>query len=115
MQTSTKSPEFHNVSEQITQSTVDSISQYASPAVWSDAEVRRVLNTGISLDKRVILLLASAEGRASQADLFPWLDHGVRSTFNKRLAEFHRKRFIETKAYGADVQLLPPGAEVAAK
>jgi hypothetical protein len=107
--------EFHSVSEKIAQSTVDSISQYASPAVWTDTEVRRVLNTSLGLDERILLLLASAGSRASRDDLFRWLDQGVKSTFNKRIAELHKRRWLEAKAYGRDIQILPPGAAIVAK
>lgn len=106
--------EFHAVSEKTAQSTVDSISQYTTPAVWSGTDVRRVLNNGLSLDERIILLVASAGGRTTRDELFVWLDHGVKSTFNRRLAELHKRRMIETKAYGRDVQLLPPGAALVA-
>lgn len=107
--------EFHSVSERVAQATVDSISQYTSPVVWSDTEVRRVLDTGLSLDERILLLLASAGGRASRADLFRWVDHGARSTFNRRLAELHKCRLVEAKAYEGEVQLLPPGAGAVAR
>lgn len=101
---------FHSVSEKVAQSTVDSISQYSSPVVWSDTEVRRVLATGLTLDEKILLLLSSAGGRANRDSLFQWLDHKTRSTFNKRIADLHARRLIEAKAYGRDIQLLPPGA-----
>jgi len=106
--------EFHSLTEKKAQSTVDALSQYSSPLVWSDTEVRRVLHLGLTLEERIILLLASSGGRASRDELFSWLDHGVKSTFNKRLVDLHNRRWIEAKAYGRDVLLLPPGAGAAA-
>ena len=93
------------------QSIVDSLSQYSSPLVWSDTDVRRVLDNNLSLDQKILLLLSSAGGRATRSELFDWLDEASKSTFNRRISALHNSRCIEAKAYGSTVQILPPGIQ----
>jgi hypothetical protein len=101
----------HQLPSAIAQSVVDSISQYAAPYVWSDAEVRRVLRPSLTADLKILLLLSSSGGRAARADLFSWLDELSKSTFNRRVAALHSTRCIEAKAFGSTLQILPPGVE----
>ena len=101
--------EYHSVSESKAQSFVNALSQYVSPLVWSDENVRRVLDTAMVLEDKILVLLASAGGRASRTEVFRWLDQGSRSTFNRRIMDLHARRFLEAKAYGSDLLLLPAG------
>lgn len=100
---------FHTLTTSVAQGVVDTLSQYQSPVVWADQEVKRVLSTHLSLDSKILLLLSAAGGRVTRNELFDWLDEGSRPNFNKRLGFLHTKRMIEAKAFGALVQILPPG------
>ena len=46
--------EFHGVSESEAQSIVDNLSQYTSPLVWADSNVRRVLDNDLNFDERLL-------------------------------------------------------------
>lgn len=106
---------LHQVEPTLAKSVVDQLSQYSAPAVWVNDSVKRVLLTGISLDNKILLLLASSGGQAHRAELYDWLDDIAKSTFNKRIAALHSRRMIEAKAFGSSVQLLPPGNEAIAE
>lgn len=101
--------EFHKCSSSEAQSIVDNISQYASPLVWSDNHVRRVLRNDMTFDEKLLILLASSGGEASRDKLFDWLDTGTRKYFNSRVKKLHDERFIEAKGYGDRLRILPPG------
>ena len=101
--------EFHDCDPKEAQSIVDNISQYTSPLVWSDNQLRRVLSNSLIFDEKLLILLASAGGETSRANLFEWLDTGTRKYFNSRVKKLHDERLIEAKGYGDQLRLLPPG------
>lgn len=101
--------EFHDLTEDMAQSIVDNLSQYTPPAVWSDSKVRRVLDTKLSFDEKILALLVSAGGQADRDELFLWLDQGSKKYFNERIAKLHTSRQLEAKAFGGALKLLPPG------
>ena len=101
--------EMHSLPASSAQSIVDTLSQYSPPAVWADDKVKRVLDTSLTYDERVIVLLASAGGEAKKDDVFQWLDHGTKHYFAKRISGLHQSRQLEAKAYGEKLKLLPPG------
>ncbi len=108
---------FHSVSVDEAKELVDSLVERRVPLVWQDVDVKRVLDPDIRLNDQILLLLASATGRVSVADLMRWTDYkeAKKAYFNRLLRKMHAARLIELSGDGVTAQILPPGSAVVAE
>jgi hypothetical protein len=82
--------------------------------VWRHESKKRVLKTGLTIKKNVLLLLLSETGDVPEADLVAWLEH--KNVANLRKDVFrpgHKARLWEYDESARTIRLLPPGIEAA--
>ncbi|MGW2281168.1 hypothetical protein [Streptomyces sp. NPDC001770] len=101
---------FHSLTTEQAATVVDSLIEREVPQLWSDGRRKRVLLTGISWKKKMLLLLLPETGEVEERDLITWLEHPSRSRFRRDvLRPAHREKLIEFDEENESVRLLPPG------
>jgi hypothetical protein len=63
---------FHNVPVAEAQGIVDELVERRVPLLWVGEDVRRVLDTKLSLRQQILLLLCTSPGKTSTSDLKKW-------------------------------------------
>jgi hypothetical protein len=106
---------FHTVSPHEAQRIVDSVAEITVPLVWSDGDIKRVLDTSLKLGQRILALLASCPSGARIDALRGWVEPDDESYFRRALRKLHTDRFVELNEQGNQVRLLPPGAKSVAR
>jgi hypothetical protein len=102
---------YHGLSIPEAQQVVDSLSERRIPLVWQRGDLKRVLDPTISLEKQILLLIASSPGAVTVSDLLAWCDYENATYFRKLLRRSHRERKIELSEKESLVEILPPGAK----
>jgi hypothetical protein len=105
---------FHNLQTAEAQELVDQIVDRKTPLVWERGTVKRVLNTRMTIQDQVLLLLHSTGMRSSFKELRAWTEYANPTRFRTILATLHRTRMIEFSSDDG-VELLPPGVVAAEK
>jgi hypothetical protein len=78
--------------------------------VWAEGEVRRVLNTGLRMNDKTLVLLYASGGKAQLEQLFDWTEHSNKSAFkSKVIGPLHKDAKIHHDQPSGTVTLLPPG------
>lgn len=104
---------YHGVGVGEAQKIVDSIVERRIPVVWSDGDMKRVLDPKLPLKSQILLLLASSPRTAPIPDLLRWTGYGDKGYFVRLLRRLHKERLIELAEDDAFAQILPPGNAVA--
>lgn len=99
---------LHNTSIDDAQKIVDFVTVRKIPVVWNIGKVKRVLNTGLSLKEKVLLLIGSSTSPTSSNELFQWTEYSNKTYFMKLLNQLHKERLIELHP-DKSAELLPPG------
>lgn len=102
---------FHNCTTEEAQTLVNNLVEHRLPLVWKSGNIRRVLDTQITLKDQILILLSSSVGQTDVDDLFCWTDYDKRSYFNRLIRQLHSKRMIEFHEANGKVEILPPGAD----
>lgn len=100
---------YHNLPISEAQHAVDSIVERRLPAVWTDGNKRRVLNSGLALKDQIMLLVASCPTDARIEDILKWTEYQNKAHFNRILRNLHSTRLLELDEDSGTVQILPPG------
>ncbi len=106
---------YHNLPTAEAQRAVDSLVERRLPVVWTDGNIRRVLNPSLPLKDQIMLLIASCSASVHGDELFKWTDYQNRAHFNRILRTLHKTRFLEIDEKSGTVLILPPGADYATK
>lgn len=101
---------LHNISTDEAQQLVDNIVERRSQLIWSNGDIRRVLNPKTPMKDQILLLIGSSSSKVLVNDLFLWTESKDRRYFNKIIHSLHTERFIEYNSTTGDVTLLPPGS-----
>lgn len=102
---------FHDLTTDEAAAVVEALTDRDIAAVWEVGGKRRVLRGGLSAHERMLLLLYSAAGDVTDADLIDWLEYGNGSRFRSTvLGDAHKKRLIEYDKRSGLVSLSPLGA-----
>jgi hypothetical protein len=101
---------FHNVSISEAQSSVDSLAEITVPLVWSEGDIKRVLNPKLKLKDQILMLVGSTAGKTLYADLERWIEPTTKKYLLRSTRELHDARFVEFRETEGSVQMLPPGA-----
>ena len=106
---------YHNLSIAEAQQAVDTFVERRLPVVWTDGNIRRVLNPNLPLKDQIVLLIASCSASLHVDELFKWTDYQNKAHFNRILRTLHKTRFVELDEKSSTVLILPPGADYATK
>ena len=102
---------FHNVSINDASDAIELIVQKESEYVWNVGANKRVLIKGLDFKKQTLLLLyGCVDGKASDQELFEWVEYSSKSMFKtKILRPMHKSRFIEYDERNEVVHISPDG------
>lgn len=101
---------FHSVTVDQAQKVVDTLAERRIPMVWKDDDIRRVLNPKVKMPDQILVLLASAAGKVTVAELQQWVEQSDKAYFLRTLRALHKKRYVELSSDQQQIQVLPPGA-----
>lgn len=101
---------LHNIDIIEAEKIVSIITEKRIPLIWSDKDIKRVLNPKMSLKDQILLLLASSNESVLVEDLQKWCDYLNSTYFKKQIRKLHAERFVEYKQKSNTVLLLPPGS-----
>lgn len=106
---------FHNLSTNEASEAVELIIEREVPAIWSVDGVRRVMNTGMSMSDKTLLLLYSV-GKATEKELFNWAEHSNSTMYrNSILIPGHKERSWEFNQQAKTLTISPDGIKKAEK
>jgi len=105
---------FHGVTPVEAQSAVDALVAKRHPLVWSEGDVRRVLDADMGKADQTLVLLYSANDWVDVAELIRWVEYSNPTVFRKSiLVPAHRNRVLEYDRREEKAKLTPRGiAEV---
>jgi hypothetical protein len=106
---------FHNAPIAVAQATVNALVDLRTPLVWDDGNVKRILDTGLSLKDQVLILAATNSAGATTSDLVLWTEYKNKAYFIRLLRKMHKERLVELSSDEKLVRLLPPGAKAVTK
>lgn len=90
------------------QNQIDNIIKIELPLVEKIDDINRVLDTSLSYQNEVLVLLLSEYPKFVKFDiLFHWTEHSNKKVFRDLLKEMHKRRFIELR--DDECKLLQPG------
>ena len=103
---------FANLPIDEAQKVIENIIKIELPIIEKIEDVRRVLDTTLNYEKKVlVLLLGEYPSFVKVVDLFKWTEHSKKSVFFDLLKNMHKKRLIELRE--DDAKLLIPGIKEA--
>ncbi len=102
---------YHNLPIAEAQRAVDNFVERRLPVVWTDGNIRRVLDPGLPLKDQIVLLIASCSATVPIDKLFKWTDYQSRAHFNRILRTLHKARFVELDEESGTAIILPPGTD----
>ena len=104
---------LHSLPVSEAQSLVDKLVEIRMPLVWSEGDIRRVLNPLLSQKQQILVLLASVSGKTPVRNLESWIEVKNKGYFLKTLRSMHTARLLEFNETDGHIQLLPPGSKEA--
>lgn len=102
---------YHNLPTTDAQKVVDSLAEMRIPVIWSDGNVKRVLQPKLKLKQQLLLLIATSVPDVSIQDLIAWTEYENKAYFMNALRELHKMRQIEFTEPTGRAQILPPGTK----
>jgi len=101
---------LHQLSVDEAAALVDALVEQELPMVWRVGDKKRVLDPSRSLKDKTLLLMHSAAGAVSEADLVAWIEHPNAAVFRRdTLRTAHVAKLLEYDAEARTVVLSPVG------
>jgi hypothetical protein len=101
---------LHDVDTERAAAIVESLVERDTPLIWQIDGKKRVLNTGLSMRDKTLLLLHATDGQVAESTLVSWLEHSNASVYRRGiLKKLHRERLIEYDATTRTTQISPTG------
>jgi hypothetical protein len=101
---------FHGVSTEEAATAVDSLVERTIPIVWKVGDNFRVLNPGMSMMDKALVLLYHGTGRVDERELLRWVEHSNGTVFRQDvILVAHRAKLIEYDRGSRAVQISPLG------
>ncbi|MHB8390814.1 MAG: hypothetical protein ACYDBH_14735, partial [Acidobacteriaceae bacterium] len=101
---------YHNLPTTDAQKVVDSLAEMRIPVIWSDGNVKRVLQPTLKLPQQLLLLIATSVPDVSFQELMNWTEYENKQHFMKTVRALHNKRWIEFTESTERAKILPPGS-----
>ena len=103
---------FHNLAPTEAQEIVTTLVERKHPLVWEVDNLRRVLDSNMSIGNQVLLLLHTKPGWITEVHVFKWVEYSSLPMFRKRiLVPFHQKRWIEFDKVNGRLRISPTGVK----
>lgn len=102
---------FHNLTTGEAQELVDALAERTIPIIWEGDNVKRVLDTALSLRDQILILVGSCAGPTPVDGLIDWTEVKNKTHFKKVVAQLHKSRFVEHSSANNTIVLLPHGAK----
>ena len=96
-------------SMQEAQAVVDALAERRTPIVWQAGDLKRVLDSKMSLPDQILVLLASSPGKVTADDLLRWTECSTKTYLKKLLRQLHSARKVNFDRESEEVTILPPG------
>jgi hypothetical protein len=101
---------FANLDTDAARDLIESVTARSFHAVWAEGNVKRVLNPGLHMTDKTLVLLYASGGRAHMDDLFAWAQHSNKSAYKKDvLKPLNKRAQVHFDVESGLVTLLPPG------
>jgi hypothetical protein len=103
---------YHSLTTAQAQQLVDALVEVRLPAVWTgDDGVKRVLETSLKLNEKILLLAALSMPDVTAPQLIEWIEYGDDRYVMRTIRSLHTKRLIEFTEKTGKVRILPPGTK----
>jgi hypothetical protein len=102
---------YHNLDTSEAQKVVDSLAEMRIPVVWSDGNVKRILQPALRLPQQILLLIATSVPDVSVQELLDWTECASKKHFMNTIRALHKARLIEFTTATGRAQILPPGTK----
>lgn len=102
---------YHNLPTVDAQKVVDSLAEMRIPVIWSDGNVKRVLQPKLKLPQQLLLLIATSVPDVSIQELIDWTEYKDKKHFMRTVRALHTNRWIEFTEPTGRAQILPPGTK----
>ncbi len=102
---------YHSLPTTDAQKVVDLLADMRIPVIWSDGNVKRVLQPTLKLPQQLLLLISTSVPDVSAQELMDWTEYENKQHFMKTLRALHKKRWIEFTESTERAKILPPGTK----
>jgi hypothetical protein len=102
---------FHGLKIEEAQRAVNAIAELRTPLVWTDGDVRRIIDTSLTLKQQILLLTGTSPTQVQVTDLLRWTEYKDTGYFMRLLRKMHKERLLELSQKETLVQILPPGSK----
>jgi hypothetical protein len=102
---------YHNLHTTEAQKVVDTLAEMRVPVIWSDGNIKRVLQPKLKLPQQLLLLIATSVPDVSIQELIDWTETKNKKHFMSTVRALHSKRLIEYTKSIERTQILPPGTK----
>lgn len=107
---------FHSVDTKTATEVVESLMERNIPIIWNVKGKKRVLNSGLSMKNKVLVLLSSEMGSIKETDLVSWIEHTNPSVFRRDvILSGHKDKLWEYDKETKEITLSPLGMKEAEK
>jgi hypothetical protein len=107
---------FHNIDTKTATAVIESLMERDIPIIWDIKDKKRVLNTGLSMKNKVLVLLSSEMGSVKEVDLVSWVEHTNPSVFRSDvIVPGHKEKLWEYDKEAKEITLSPLGMKEAEK
>jgi hypothetical protein len=102
---------YHSLPTTDAQKVVDLLADMRIPVIWSDGNLKRVLQPTLKLPQQLLLLISTSVPDVSAQELMDWTEYQNKQHFMKTLRALHKKRWIEFTESTERAKILPPGTK----
>ena len=102
---------YHGLSVAQATAVIDALAEVRIPVIWTDGEVKRVLNPRLKLHEQILLLVATSVPSVTAKQLLAWIEYKDTKYFMRTLRTLHKKRLLEFNEGLDNVRTLPPGSK----
>jgi len=100
---------YHSLSISEAQAVVDALAEVRIPVIWTNGNVKRVLNPSLKLHEQILLLASCTVPSGTAEQLRNWIECEDSKYFMKTVRKLHKGRLLEFDESSGAVQVLPPG------
>jgi len=101
---------FHDVDTETASDAIESIVERLVPIVWEVDGLLRVLDTGLTMKEKTLVLLYHRSESVRESDLVEWVEHSNASVYRRDvLGKSHKEKLLEYNPETRMVTISPKG------